>query len=257
MISIKFCVFSWFQALQSKADEKFSLLYSQLFASRSPTFYKQKLISAKDVVMHNTVLGTGQYGVVYIGDYVGGGKARQSRLTVAIKTIKSKDENTLIQFLLEARLLAMMDHAHIVQLIGVQECVLPIMLVMEYLEEGNLLKKLKLVAWCASLRCDEITAKLDMSRQMASAVAYLHSHLCIHRDLAARNVLVSKNINGVESQCGVVLKLGDLGLSRTLQREDDYYRVSWKKWKYQMFILTCHLLRPPATMWYRFDGTVL
>lgn len=69
-----------------------------------------------------------------------------------------------------------------------------------------------------------------MATQVAAGLQYLHSKLCIHRDVAARNVLLvpqSEAGDGEEAGAsGFVLKLADLGLSRVMREEQDYYRVS-------------------------------
>jgi serine/threonine protein kinase len=143
---------------------------------------------------------------------------------VAVKTVKAADERTLVQFLLEARLLAIMSHTNIVRLLAVQESTLPLMMVMEYCAEGDLRQLLRSERLGVLVTCEEEAAVCDMSRQVASAVAYLHTHLCVHRDLAARNVLVCRA--AALSGCGLLLKLADVGLSRVLRSEQDYYRAT-------------------------------
>lgn len=78
-----------------------------------------------------------------------------------------------------------------------------------------------------------VVSMADMGTQAASAVAYLHSKLCLHRDLAARNILVARPSPDAltVAACGVHLKLSDLGLSRLLANDDDYYKVSQLYWE--------------------------
>jgi serine/threonine protein kinase len=67
----------------------------------------------------------------------------------------------------------------------------------------------------------------DMAVQAASGLVFLHQHLCLHWDVVARNVLLTAMSRSLEDlpPCGYVLKLSDLGMTRTLREEGDYYRV--------------------------------
>lgn len=147
---------------------------------------------------------------------------------VAVKTVLDTDAASLEQLLLEARLLAAMNSPHVVRLLAVQETQLPLLLAMELCTLGDLREYLRKGA-AVALPCGLPAAQLDMARQTAAGVAYLHSRQCVHRDLAARNVLVTEATargGGGPSCCGVLLKLADLGLARVVQDQSDYYRVS-------------------------------
>lgn len=56
---------------------------------------------------------------------------------------------------------------------------------------------------------------LDVCLQVAEGMAYLASQHFIHRDMATRNCLVGR---------GLVVKIGDFGMSRDVY-STDYYRV--------------------------------
>ncbi len=159
------------------------------------------------------------------------------RPLVAVKTLREgADENLLRQMLLEARVLMAMRHPHIIQLVGVCEARVPLKLVLEFCEEGNLTNFLR-QGGAARLQSGNIYGSSFVALQVACAVQYLHSKLLLHRDLAARNVLLrryhsqmplvegSEEIAAVRG-CGYVAKLADLGLTRALQQDSDYYKVS-------------------------------
>ena len=132
----------------------------------------------------------------------------------------------LTQILLEARLMALLDHPNLVKLLAVCASNLPIFLVLELCAHGSLKTFLRARPPCVSR--NYAAACLDIALQSARGVAYLHSKMCIHRDLAARNVLVDDLPAGGGATgalgCGYQLKLADLGLSRVLRTEEDYYR---------------------------------
>lgn len=131
----------------------------------------------------------------------------------------------LTQILLEARLMAALSHPHLVPLLAVSASQLPVLLALEYCRHGSLKDFLRRRPACTQV--DYAGACFDMALQAARGVQYLHSKLCVHRDLAARNVLVTdlpSEHSSTAFRCGHVLKLADLGLSRVLRTEQDYYR---------------------------------
>lgn len=186
-----------------------------------------------------------------------GGDARDclngatSDLAVAVKTTLTDVSGTaLTQLLLEARLHACLAHRNIVTLLAVQEAYLPVMMAMTYCSGGDLRQELRRRAAAAATAAPSSAPAIDlgdgnvsstgiseagrrdMITQVSAGLRYLHSKLCIHRDVAARNVLLvpqSEAGAGDREQAepsGFVLKLADLGLSRVMREEHDYYRVS-------------------------------
>ena len=193
--------------------------------------YFQRTIELGEIVLQtDKLLGIGHFGVVVMGKL-----QRKTKLVhhyhheiVAVKTIHNQSSKVTVKFLMEMRLLAVMDHPNIVKLLGAQELYYPVLMVTEYCEAGDLRKCLRAgfdylrqVGMLSTLE----DSYLDMLTQISSAVAYLHSKLCIHRDLAARNILVVKDDQHT-NHCGLIMKLADLGLARALKEESDYYKSS-------------------------------
>lgn len=84
---------------------------------------------------------------------------------------------------------------------------------MEHADKGDLLSFIK-----SNGTLSEITA-LNLMKQLASAVYYLHSQKCIaHRDIKLANVLLTSKNNG--------LKLADFGLSNFYDKYQQQLKTS-------------------------------
>jgi len=102
----------------------------------------------------------------------------------------------------EADIMFRLRHPHIVSLMGFvnQE---PYMLIMEFMEKGNLADYLK------SNSSIDWSMKKQFSLQIAQGMFYLHGKDVLHRDLKSLNVLLNKYLE---------LKLSDFGLA-SLKKE--------------------------------------
>jgi eukaryotic-like serine/threonine-protein kinase len=146
------------------------------------------------------LIGSGGMGEVYRARRVDA----QYEKEVAIKLVPSGLPASFIlkRFRAERQILARLDHPHIAQLIdgGATEGGLPY-LVMD-LVEGIPLDRY----------CDEhkpsIRKRLQLFRDVCSAVSHAHQHLIVHRDLKPANILVTAD--------GTV-KLLDFGIAKLLQ----------------------------------------
>lgn len=144
---------------------------------------------------------------------------------VTVKMLRDASDDALTHMLVEARLLAAVEHPHIVRLLAVVETPQPVQLAMELCSGGDLRTALKAGA-LSRAGCDELAAQLDVAHQLATAVEYLHSKLCLHRDLAARNALLAQGRQEDSvARSELIVKLADVGLARAVASEEAYYRV--------------------------------
>ncbi|XP_031436985.1 ephrin type-A receptor 7 isoform X6 [Clupea harengus] len=149
------------------------------------------------------VIGAGEFGEVCSGRIKLPGK-RDS--PVAIKTLKvGYTEKQRRDFLCEASIMGQFDHPNVVHLEGVVTRGKPVMIVIEYMENGSL---------DGFLRKHDgqftVIQLVGMLRGIAAGMRYLSDMGYVHRDLAARNILVNSNL---------VCKVSDFGLSRVI--DDD------------------------------------
>ncbi|XP_054474814.1 ephrin type-A receptor 7 isoform X3 [Anoplopoma fimbria] len=149
------------------------------------------------------VIGAGEFGEVCSGRLKLPGKRDAS---VAIKTLKvGYTEKQRRDFLCEASIMGQFDHPNVVHLEGVVTRGKPVMIVIEYMENGSL---------DGFLRKHDgqftVIQLVGMLRGIAAGMRYLSDMGYVHRDLAARNILVNSNL---------VCKVSDFGLSRVI--DDD------------------------------------
>ncbi len=103
------------------------------------------------------------------------------------------------RFLLEARIIAKLDHPNIMKVYAYEEAENTVWIIMELLE-GTLLSKM--IKEKGRIPPEEASKIVE---QLASALSYAHSRGIVHRDIKPANVMVGKD--------GVV-KLMDFGIAR-------------------------------------------
>ena len=108
---------------------------------------------------------------------------------VSVPSVGSKElvEKFRQKFLKEARMLAGLDHEHIVKIHDVFEENGTAYYVMEYLSGGSLDRKIKDKGAMSE------NEAFGFIRQIASALGYLHSQNILHFDVKPSNVLLGKN----------------------------------------------------------------
>ena len=140
-----------------------------------------RLAVTADRVQLGSQLGKGQFGTVHRAVMLDGDG---TRIDAAVKQMHAPvPDMELRQFVYEAKLLAALQHPHIVAVLGVCVDRQPHFIVLELMAGGDLKSFLK-------ARAAELAAQTELLLgacvQIASAMAFLEQCKVVHRDLAAR-----------------------------------------------------------------------
>ncbi|XP_059147313.1 putative neurotrophin receptor LTRK 1 [Physella acuta] len=171
-------------------------------------------------------IGEGAFGRVFLGTCTSATNEETVTL-VAVKTLKGENCYKLQEDLeREAEVLSTMEHKNIITFYGVCRDNGRLLLIFEYMENGDLNNYLRthgpdrfiFFKDCQpdsqeQLNQDEL---MSIVIQIANGMEYLASQHIVHRDLATRNCLVGKNL---------VVKISDFGMSRDVYTTD-YYKVN-------------------------------
>eukprot|EP00050_Salpingoeca_kvevrii_P005105 m.270364 g.270364 ORF g.270364 m.270364 type:complete len:572 (-) comp11082_c0_seq45:49-1764(-) len=216
------------------------LLYSDLCAKQNESALEDRELEREDIRL-GRILGSGNFGVVYSAQLNGHNQDRPTEAwtrdvfssasrahdsqhsggSVAVKKLPaSAGPELAFAFWLEARLMGMLRHPHIVHCHGYVLESAPLLLVMELYSGGSLLSYVRergKTREQATQHGITTSGVAGVGQQIASACEYLASLKIVHRDLAARNVLVSAD--GISR-----VALGDFGGARHLPEQATYYR---------------------------------
>ncbi len=143
-------------------------------------------------------LGRGGMGRVYKAVHK---TLRQVRALKVLNKTESRNPKVLARFQREARIVAALDHPHIVKIFEFDQDVEKgyYYIVMEYVDGGSVARILKKQGRLPWQQATEIML------QVALGLAEMHTHRLVHRDIKPSNILIDK--------MGTA-KLADLGLAR-------------------------------------------
>eukprot|EP00050_Salpingoeca_kvevrii_P007735 m.298238 g.298238 ORF g.298238 m.298238 type:complete len:1104 (-) comp13814_c0_seq1:278-3589(-) len=159
-------------------------------------------------------IGAGQFGQVYLATQIVPGKTGNTETVKrAVKTLRGQASDAdRDEFVHEAEIMLKIKHRNLVNLIGVAVQQRPWLMVLEFLQYGDLQNVLK---GCKAKGITLTPAEqLLFATQPASALAYLSSKGFLHMDIAARNCLVGQ---------GNLVKISDFGMTRKLGPGQDSY----------------------------------
>ena len=152
---------------------------------------------------YGRLIGQGAFGKVNLGLNVLTGRV------VAIKSfnklnLNSNSEN-MRKIKYETNLMKKLNHPNITKILELFEDKEYILIIMEYINGGNLFSFLK-----KHRKVSEKTAKL-LYRQIILGIKYMHEQGIVHRDIKLENILIDLNNN---------IKICDFGIGRVLSSPD-------------------------------------
>jgi hypothetical protein len=156
------------------------------------------------------LLGLGATGEVWLGRQPGRGTA-----PTAIKTLACDDAESRDRLRREGRLLARLDHPHIVPLLDVVDCAAGVALVMEYAAGGSLAELLGQRRLTAG-------QLVHLAAPLADALAYAHSCGVVHADVSPANVLFTDDGRPLLADFGLAALTGPLRGRAALAGTPDY-----------------------------------
>ena len=185
-----------------------------------------KRVYNTDRVKKNKLIGEGGYGRVFRGKVFSMITSQEQEIAVkevmpaddAMVNPENIDEQHYLMYKscsIEVRVLVQLRHANILQMVGVT--LSPYCILMEIAPQGDLNKMIKLYNRARSYISS--FAITETCKQVASALAYLHSLRIVYRDLKPSNILVFEYPQPVTEQSitsTILVKVADYGISSFL-----------------------------------------
>ncbi|TMW66838.1 hypothetical protein Poli38472_011954 [Pythium oligandrum] len=162
-------------------------------------------------IVLETRIARGAYGEVYRGMY--------KDEVVAIKRLlpeRRKDMRQIDSFLGEAKLMATMEHEHIVRFVGVAwDSLAEACVVTEFMEGGDLRSMLTRFETTERRVQGFDHDKIKIAMHIAHALTYLHSlrPIVLHRDLKSKNILLNAEFDAKLTDFGVSREIADMTMT--------------------------------------------
>lgn len=128
---------------------------------------------------------------------------REVAIKIILKTI-SGEEQAVQRFQREARLIARLEHPHILPIYDFDGGHEPPYIVMRFLDGGTLKEIMKQ----GSLPLDEVAY---LVRQIGSALDYAHRQGIVHRDIKPSNIMIDRDGNAFVTDFGIARATGSSG----------------------------------------------
>ncbi|KAM6089402.1 uncharacterized protein VSU04_001801 isoform 2-T2 [Chlamydotis macqueenii] len=168
-----------------------------------PAPFDHRIVSAKRVgissyynVSENEILGGGRFGQVHKCE------EKATGLKLAAKIIKAKGPKQKDEVKNEINVMNQLNHVNLIQLYDAFESKNDIVLVMEYVEGGELFDRI-IDENCSLTEMDTIS----FIKQICEGIQYMHQMYILHLDLKPENILC---VNRAANQ----IKIIDFGLAR-------------------------------------------
>ena len=174
--------------------------YIKTYYKKNNNNYPETLIS---FYKYGRIIGQGAFGKVNLGLNVLTGRV------VAIKSFNKSNLNSnsenMKKIVYETNLMKKLNHPNITKILELFEEKEYILIIMEYINGGNLFSFLK-----KHRTVSEKTAKL-LYKQIILGIKYMHEQNIVHRDIKLENILIDLNNN---------IKICDFGIGRVLSSPD-------------------------------------
>ncbi|KAK6777650.1 hypothetical protein RDI58_024368 [Solanum bulbocastanum] len=165
-------------------------------------FMYNELVRCTNNFSREEILGQGGFGGVYKG-YLS-----ESNSYIAVKRVSRESKQGIKEYASEVRIISLLRHKHLVQLIGWCHQKRELLLVYEFMPNGSLdyhlFKGKSHLTW---------PIRFKIAQGLASALLYLHEEweqCVVHRDIKSSNIMLDSNFNA---------KLGDFGLARLVDHD--------------------------------------
>ncbi|KAL8154101.1 hypothetical protein V2J09_011861 [Rumex salicifolius] len=195
----------------TKQDDSFGSARSVSGHVGSMEFSYQEILKATNNFSKENMIGEGGFATVYKGRLKDGSFVAVKRAKSALLPKRSGED-----FKNEILALSQIEHMNLMRLYGYIEHKGEMLIVVEYISNGNLLDHLDGTKGIGI----EIAQRLDIAIDVAHGIAYLHNYNdppIVHRDIKSSNILITKKLRA---------KVADFGFARILPEDEFATHIS-------------------------------